>query len=113
MSTEQPAKKINKYNNDHWIMRPESIASTIIGEDFTIAPSDICIYFKLIVYEQPVFDRLAKTPSATLADEIAQDKGFLLLGDIEKVKAQMHNWVDEVFINVLKSRAKNKEPKDD
>lgn len=77
-------------------MRPESVASGILGEEIQLG-SDIFIYFKMLSYNQKVFDRIAKTPNYTLADELKTDSGFLMIGDKEKIRAQMHAWIDELI----------------
>lgn len=81
------------YNNKDWVMRPEEAASEITGENMNLG-NDICIYFKMCGYEQGVFDRLAKQPGQTLADELRTDKGYVMLGNPEKIRKAMHDWVD-------------------
>lgn len=94
----------NPYNNENWVLRPEIVASGIIGEDIVLG-TDICVYFKMAGYSQKVFDRIAKTPNYSLADEIKTDSGYVMLGDAEKIRAQMHEWVNN-FIDGAKNVSK-------
>ena len=91
------------YNNDDWLMRPEEVAKEINGENFQIG-ADILIYFKMCSYNQAVIDRIAKTPDYFLSNEIEQDKGFVMLGDANKIRAAMHKWVDELIDATLNAK---------
>lgn len=103
--TQKETKEINIWNNDRWTLRPESVASDINGDGMNLG-NDIFIYFKMAAYEQGVFDRIAKTEDYTLANEISGDKGFLMLGEPEAIKAAMHHWVDQLINSILENRKK-------
>ena len=96
------------YNNDDWIMRPEEVAKEIDGENFQLG-TDLLIYFKMCSYNQVVIDRIAKTKDYFLSDEIGIDKGFLMLGDPEKIRVAMHKWVDGLIDATIKAKGTTNE----
>lgn len=102
---------MNLYTNDDWILRPEDIAKDITGEGIKVG-NDLYFYFKMVIYEQGVFDRLAKTPNYTLADEIPLDKGFLMVGNPDKIRSQLHKWVDGAIDSALNARKNETDKKD-
>jgi len=96
-----PESPNSVWNHKDWTLRPESVAAEINGEGMNLG-NDVCIYFKMAGYEQGVFDRLAKTPDANLASEIKLDTGYVMLGNPEKIRQAMHEWVDGL-INASKN----------
>lgn len=103
---------MNLFTNDDWILRPEKVAQEINGENIKVG-SDLYFYFKMVIYEQGVFDRIAKTPDYTLADEIPKDTGYLMVGDPEKIRAKLHEWVDGAINSALQNRKNNETNKKD
>lgn len=93
------------WNNKDWLLRPESAASEINGEGMVLG-GDILIYFKMCAYTQGVIDRIAKTTDYTLADEIKTDAGFVMLGNPEKIREQMHNWVNQLIDTTISATNK-------
>lgn len=93
----------NAYNNEDWVLRPESAATEITGEELNLG-NDILIFFKMTAYEQGVIDRIKRTPDYTLADEIKTDSGYIMLGNPEKIRSQMHTWVDALIATIMETR---------
>lgn len=93
----------NIYNNEDWALRPEAAAAEVDGEGLNLG-NDILIFFKMAAYEQGVIDRIKRTPDYTLADEIKTDSGYVMLGNPEKIRAQMHAWVDGLITAIMETR---------
>lgn len=92
-----------------FIMQPEDIAGAINGEtpggEQMMLGNDILIFSKLMVFEQPVLNRLrARKDDGTLWNELSKAQGVFYLGDMEAIKAELHKNVDAMFEAVVAYR---------
>lgn len=101
--------------DEKFIMQHEDIAGAINGEtpggEQMQLGDDVLIFSKLLVFEQPVLNRLRKDKESgkTLYDEVVSRQGVFYLGEIEAVKAELHANVDKMFEAILAYRKSVKE----
>ena len=92
-----------------FIMQPEDIAGGINGEtpggEQMILGNDVLIFSKLMVFEQPVLNRLrARKEDGTLYNELDKVQGVFYLGDMAEIKAELHKNVDSMFEAIVAYR---------
>lgn len=85
-----------------FITQPEDIAGAINGEtpsgEQMILGDDVLIFTKLMVFEQPVLNRLrARKEDGTLFNELDKVQGVFYLGEAEAIREELHKHIDNMF----------------
>lgn len=92
-----------------FIKHGEDIARDVTGEsadgEQMVLMDDCMIYFKLMAFEQGVLNRLRQYSDQNLQMDIDASRGFLYLGDIEAVRADLHSQIDNMFDAIAAHRA--------
>ncbi len=99
-------------SENKFVEHSEEIAGGITGENSKgeqmLLGNDVLIYFKYVVVEQPVLNRLRETKCGTLFDEIDRCKGKVILGEIQAVQEKLHEDIDKMFAAIIKHRETKK-----
>ena len=95
-------------NYPPFIKHSEDIAVNVTGEgadgEQMVLGDDVMIFFKIMGFEQGVLNRLRQGEDQNLALDIDAGKGFLYLGDLEAVKADLHTQIDSMFAAIAAHR---------